>query len=414
MILLGDCPIVATNFDDAEFLAEIEAEDIELHSGARPLRFLPRTKWPVLAEPPSERLVAAAPAPRSRSALEVAFGGRQGLDVSRDEPLLSVEDEGLAHEDVPARACPGCEFPLPLSIDHRPAVVIAVVGINRVGKTHLLAASLAMAYRQRALSALGCTEFVPDDTTSSRFMEDYFVPLFRRGEVLDGTPPEELDVRFRPLIFDVTIDESPFSLVMHDVAGEVLGDHRRRARIAPFLRGAKGMIFVVDPRDIDDLRPHLPDWVLQTHELGGWDQGALLATCLSAHGIFGQCDPIPVAVTIAKSDLLPTAVGAPLPFLQPAPASEDYEQLVQRISRTSGQVETFLEEHGAFNILGPAREYKTRVRASGNGRATGLTYHAVSALGTTPDQDDQLSSAVAPLNCVDPLAAILVQLRAEE
>ena len=334
--------------------------------------------------------------------------------VTSDARLPSLTDEQLAREDVPARACPDCEFPLPQSIDQRPAVVVAVVGINRVGKTHLLAASLAQAFRRRGLAPIGCTEFVPDDSTSSRFMEDYFIPLFRRGEVLDATPPEDVDVRFRPLVFDVTVDGVAFSLVLHDVAGEVLGDHRRRAYVASYLRAARGMIFVVDPRDVDDLRDGLPDWILDSHELGGWDQGALLAACIKPDGVFADRRAIPIAVTVAKADLLEAAVQEPLPFLQRAPVDEQPEAFVERIRTSSRQVEAFLERHGAHNILGPSREYRERLQRTADGGSASVTFHAVSALGSAPDMDDQLTEKVQPINCVDPLAAILAQIVAAD
>jgi hypothetical protein len=409
-IELGACPIVATNFENFEFLTaeDFDLDEIKLPSKTVPLRFLPKTNWPVVAEPPRERPPEPVSERPRRSKLEEAFGSVTAT-VSLDEvELPPLIGHGAFREDVPARACSECEFPLPQSIDLRPALVVAVVGVNRVGKTHLLAASLTEAYRRRGLATIGCSEFVPDDSTSRRFLEDYFVPLFRHGQVLDATPPEDQEVRFRPLVFDVTLpDTPPFALVMHDIAGEVLGDHRKREQLATYLRGARGIIFVVDPRDIDDLRDGLPDWILESNELGSWDQGALLAACVKPGGILDGRAPPPVAVTIAKSDLLPMACSESFGFLSPAPTPETRAEFDARIHRSSQEVEEFLERHGAHNILGPAREHNQRLRASGNSR---VTYHAVSALGSAPDIDEQLTDKVRPINCLDPLAVILAQI----
>jgi hypothetical protein len=412
LVTLGDCSIVATSFSGVEFFRDAEDYDlseIQLPSGSTPLDLLPKSRWPVVARPPRERVVRPAEPERRRSKLEEAFAMTATVEEEEVDAELPPLLTGDVHpEDLPARACTSCEFPLPQTIDERRAVVVAVVGVNRVGKTHLIASSLTQAYRSRGLAAIGCTEFAPDDTTGTRFLTEYYYPLFRRGEILSMTLAEDDEVRFRPLIFNVTIDGvEPFSLVLHDVAGEVLGDHRKRAHSAAYLRGARGIIFVVDPRDIDDLRDGMPDWVLESNELG-WDQGALLSACVRSDGILQGRKPIPLAVTIAKADLLPAASGEDVGFLTPAPVGESREDLVARLRTSSGEVAAFLERHGAHSVLGPARAYEDRLRSSNS--SARVTYHAVSALGSMPDADERLNEKVRPINCLDPLAAILLQI----
>ena len=64
------------------------------------------------------------------------------------------------------------------------------------------------------------------------------------------------NARFEPLVFKMAVGETPpLTLVLHDIAGEAFGDHRRRAQAATFLRAARAIIFLVDPRDIDDVQP---------------------------------------------------------------------------------------------------------------------------------------------------------------
>jgi hypothetical protein len=332
------------------------------------------------------------------------------------EPLPTLIGEEARYEDVPARACPKCEFPLPPDIDERHAVVVAIVGVNRVGKTHFLAASLTEAYARRGLAPLECIEFVPSEVSSTRFMVDYNHPLFRHNQVL-GATQAETEQRFEPLVFNVTLkDRAPFSLIVHDIAGEVLGDYRRRAEAATFLRAAKGIIFIVDPRDIELLRDNLPDWILENNELG-FDQGALLAACLKRDGPMNGDLP-PVALTIAKADLLALACKEELSFLEPAePATETTEQFRGRISQTSLAVKEFLETYGAYNLLSTARTYQERCRearqnlsADKQHKIGGVTFHAVSALGSAPDENDEMPAKVRPLNCVDPLGAVLAQI----
>jgi hypothetical protein len=405
-VRLSECPIVATNYEGVEFRAatELELAEVELPSGQAPLRLLPQTFWPVVAEAPAVREERDA-ASGGQSPFEQAFGSFKRGGPEKELPPVA-EEEGVAREDLPARACTGCWFPLPTTIDSRPAVVVAVVGVNRVGKTHLLASSLTRAYRSDGLQSIGCTEFVPDEETGHRFMEDYFNPLFRRGEVLSATAAEDDEVRFKPLVFNVRLDGiEPFSLLIHDVAGEVLGDRRKRALGATYLRAARGAVLVVDPRDIDNLRSGLPNWMLEDNELG-WDQGALLSACLRSDGLLDHRTPIPVAVTVTKADLLPTASGESPPFMAPAPPVEDREEFITRVRSSSREVEDFLDRHGAHHLLGPIREY----RRSLDGQSTAVTFHAVSALGKAPDSEERLTAKVDPLNCLDPLATVLAQL----
>ncbi|HEX5527167.1 MAG TPA: hypothetical protein VFX44_08250 [Solirubrobacterales bacterium] len=401
-IKLGDCPIVATNFPEAEFLPDenFKASQVKLPSRTRPDKTL-KTGWPIVAEAPAKR---SKEGNKKRSWGFSSFGGSSSLP-----PLF----EDAAREDLPARSCPSCELPLPQSIDERPALVIGVVGVNRVGKTHLLASCLTEASKQRGLARIGCRDFSLDESTAQRFREKYYEPLFRQGEVLEMSlaDAEAEKVRFRPLVFNATLPNlGRVSLILHDVAGEIMADPRRRAIGASYLRGAEGIIFVIDPREIDSLRGSLPQWILQSNQVG-FDQGALLSACLRPDGIVDRDEVIPIAIAIGKADLLPQATGKSLPFLSPAPAQEDPPSFVERIRATSRQVADFLEEQQAYDILDPARAYGQTARSSarnGNGQ---VTFHAFSALGSAPDSEDNLSEEVKPLNCIDPLATVLAQVQ---
>jgi hypothetical protein len=410
-IELGDCPVVATSFVGVEFRdpESFDIGEVELYSGRQPRRLLDKTAWPVLAEPPRQMLTnMVSRRQRERSGLEQAFASFSSPSTAT-APLPSLAAEGLAREDVPARACHACEFPLPVTIDERPAVVVAVVGVNRVGKTHMLATSLTEAYRRQGLAAIGCTEFVPDDSTGKLFLEEYYNRLFRQGQILERTQAEDEDRRFQPLVFNVTIaGRVPFSLVLHDIAGEVLGDQQKRARAATYLHGARGMVFLVDPRDVDDLRSGITARMPEEEEDLGWDQGTLLSTCLRPDGLLDHASPIPVAVAIAKADLLPAAAGESLPFLERAPARESEREFYERVRSYSGAVREFLERHDAYNILAPAGEYEKRLHAAGD--EAGLTYHAFSALGCPPGAGSVVGGKVEPINCLDPLAAVLAQI----
>lgn len=404
-IELGQCPIVATNIEELAGLEEgfvslrpADLDEISLPSKTVPLRRLTKTKWPVIAEPPNDddKRVRS----RERSILGRALGG------DGDGLIDSLTSGAVPREDVPARACPVCEHPLPLSIDSRETSVVAVVGVNRVGKTYLLATSLLEALRAGGLdSRLGCTEFATDDRTNAAFLRNYVMPL-RNGTALDPTQAEGREERAEPLVFSVTLPRAdPFSLAIHDVAGEVLGDHKRRARSATYLHGARGIVFVIDPRDIDYLRETIPPHLIEGEEELGWDQGSLLSICLSNDGLLSGAPPIPVVVAIAKADLIPEATGEDNAFLRPGPRDETTQAFYQRIRENSQEVEAFLERYGASHILKPAREYRRRLEAAGG--SASITFQAFSALGKPLNLLEGSGSKAQPVNCIDPLATIL-------
>lgn len=413
-IELEDCQIVATNFKD-HVAPNVPLEQIKLPSGAAALAVLEKTKWPVVARAPRKRGAETSKLGQKRSRTE-GYLVPASTPTDRRAGLPPLLSGGVSSEDLPARACPDCEFPLPQSIDTREAMVIAVIGVNRVGKTHLLAASLTEAHRRNGLAALDCQEFEPADTTNQRFREDYYTPLFREGRLIEPTPAT-VGARFEPLVFNVTLPGAvPFSVVMHDLAGETLSDYGLRAHEAAYLRAARGIIFVIDPRDIDDLREGLPSSIIEGDDLGGWDQGALLSSCTAHDGLLSD-RLVPLAITVTKADLLPLACSEELPFLESQPPSETYNAFLTRVAARSREVREFLERHRAHNVVRPAREYELRLRgaraessaAKEAWRVGRVTYHAVSALGSQPD-GEQLSDKVRPLNCLDPLGIILAQL----
>jgi hypothetical protein len=461
---LSRCDIVATNFENAENLDGFSEPSLgkPLPSGVKPMRWLHK-RWPVIAEGPAKRAtshtaeaegrpllsqfmtdLSSDPKSREREArndgpplpdrdgkssgsskslfgrvratgtnMLSSLASANGIEDGNASPLPPVADSLASREELRARACPECEYPLPRGIDERKAIVVAVVGANRVGKTHFLAASLTQASQRRGLAPVGCIDFTPADDTSQRFRRDYFLPLFRRNEVLNLSQEAVDDVRFRPLVFDVTFEGvEPFCLVVHDIPGEALGNPKLRVRAATFLRAARGIIVLIDPREVEAIRERLPDHVLERDELA-FDQGALLSACLQENGVIEQSRLVPVAMAIGKADLLADAFGD-LPFLRPSqPESESLSDFVERTKSVSRDVASFLAEMGAHDLLSPAEAYGQRCRLAergGDASDVMVTYHAVSALGTQPDADDKVGQKVTPLNCADPLAAVLAQI----
>ncbi len=290
-------------------------------------------------------------------------------------------------EDMPRRLCVECESPLPADLDERQTHLLGVVGLSHSGKSHYLAAALSEATRKRGLRPSGCTEFQADDETAVR-LHNYYTQVFRERVLLDTTQAE-ISLRDQPLTFRVTYDgAAPFLLMTHDISGEVLADHRRRASLTPFLRRASAIVFLVDPLEFDAVRRTLPEHDVPVRRI---HQADLLAATLRELEYAPGGQDVPVAVTISKSDLLDRVLPAPRSFSSP-PAGEWLDDAV----KTSHDVRELLLELGEDELVEIGDKHGQ------------VTYHAVSPLGFSPLDD--VAHDPQPRRCLDPLGTVLHRL----
>ena len=311
--------------------------------------------------------------------------------IEANPPLKSLDDYNP--ETMARRACPKCHSPLPLDIDTRQLHLLAIAGLNSVGKTHFLAAAMTEATRKQSLRRLGWREFEPDVETAPELHQKYFVPLFRQGQILKGTQVDSR-IRFRPLTFRATLDgKAPLLIMTHDIAGEALADHRLRARDAPFLRRASAVIFLVDPTEFDSIYQYLPDYEKRSMVHRSIDQVDLLAACIRELQFTPGGEDVPIAVTVSKADILSTVLGRSFSFSSESRQGDDW---ISEIRTMSEEVEAMLLDLGEWNLVETAKAH---------GR---VTFHAVSPLGCSPNAGDFLGAR--PVRCIEPLAAVLVRL----
>jgi hypothetical protein len=297
-------------------------------------------------------------------------------------------------QDVPARSCYRCGQPLPPALDTRRIVTVAVVGSTTAGKTHYLTSLLLQAARDQELSEVGFEEFALDEDSERRYQDDYYGPVFQQRKQMEPTNPGEGPVRLRPLVCEVTFEGAdPVALLFHDIPGEVLLDRQQRAAEADFVGLADGMIFLVDPEQLDRA-----DWrrgersgleTAQTHP-----QAGLLRACLGDMAR-NRRTQTPVAVTISKSDLLSGLLpDAAFGFNRPAP-TDDPVKWDTDLAETGKDVIRALQLLNARDLLATARSLDP----------DRLSFHAVAAIGSTPVNEKILT--LEPLRCLDPLWVLL-------
>jgi hypothetical protein len=281
---------------------------------------------------------------------------------------------------------------LPTDIDDTPVIIVSIVGINRAGKTYFLATALQQALREGALEVAQISDFSADEDTSQKFHREYYKKAFRGQETLAGTD-QRTDIA-EPLIFrfhDSHVQR--FLLAMHDIAGEDISDQRRRAAVAPFIRHADGLIFVVDPLEIDTFRHKLPRG--QVIGYRDWHQPDVLRACMDT--VDPNRGAIPVNVVITKSDLITLVEGQSFTFSTPTAAGENWWAEQPLIDK---EVRAILRQWGAT-------EFESVWDQMNHGN-----FHAVSALGRPP-LDANNPVIVKPLRCSDALATMLAVITDE-
>jgi hypothetical protein len=211
------------------------------------------------------------------------------------------------------KVCPNkdCRNPLPFTAGAQTSLVIGLIGAKYSGKSHYIG-SLIERLSTQVGGDLESSLIPVSDETSDRYQREFYGPLFKSHMPLPitiGKPaPLIYDLRFSGRLWGET-EQRAVTLALYETAGENLLSEDRVREMVQYLRPAAGVIFLIDPLQIDAVRQALPPTVTlpppdsQTHphdmisrvlkklEDGKvLEQNALLST--------------PVAVVLAKCDVL--------------------------------------------------------------------------------------------------------------
>ncbi|MDX6719620.1 MAG: hypothetical protein QOJ63_1874 [Solirubrobacteraceae bacterium] len=210
----------------------------------------------------------------------------------------------------PARACPECWHPFPVTIDQRNAYPVALIGHAEASKTSTVLALLDDV-AQHGAAELGVRSFAATEQTMRNLArnDSQVFANFRKGIGPKGTQPEH----HAPLEFLTYLPNTDrqVALLVQDAAGEDLMDEETRA-FRTFL-WSDVVIFLYNPED--------------SRAAGGdrLDQAVLLDSVRNDIESYGGYDasgrefPEPkLIVAVSKADLLDGA-----PDLQDGPAPEE-------------------------------------------------------------------------------------------
>lgn len=168
--------------------------------------------------------------------------------------------------------CPACHNKLPLSTLEGTDMIISIVGSRATGKSHFVTVIINELLKRVAASYGdgngGCMEGF--DTTLSRYMGGAYQRLYNDRQKLDLTKSSVLDINndaYRPYIFTLKIPYKKmfkevvetYTLVFFDTAGEDLNDEDTMSTVNKYICKSSGIIFLLDPMQIPDVRNQLDD-----------------------------------------------------------------------------------------------------------------------------------------------------------
>jgi GTPase SAR1 family protein len=217
------------------------------------------------------------------------------------------------HGKLARKLCPKCKKDLPRTAGTQSNLVIGLVGAKFSGKSHYIASLI------KRLKTPVCSDDLPaallpaSDETQERYQKEFHDKLFKNHlelPVTIGTP--------EPLIYDFSLDgvlwdeerNREVTLSLYETAGENFDKTERVREMVSYLRVASGIIFLLDPLQVEKTRA-----ILQSSQVALPDKdqmadpnmiiGRVLqeletGNVISADGTLAT----PVAVVLTKCDVL--------------------------------------------------------------------------------------------------------------
>lgn len=206
--------------------------------------------------------------------------------------------------------CPRCHNELPGTAGKMKENIIAVIGDKNSGKSNYIA---ALVHRLRGdLGADFNWGLIGLGNTLPRYERVMFGPLFQKNppEPVAKTSTADVDSSTRePMIFQMAQQGGQcVTLVFFDTAGEEFADKNNMAIVTRYLANAVGIILLLDPLQLPDVRRQLqqmdPQMKMPPLDLE-W-KGILDKTIETIKSINNNDSaiPIPIVPTFSKIDLL--------------------------------------------------------------------------------------------------------------
>lgn len=302
------------------------------------------------------------------------------------------------------RLCPYCGFELMHDAGITEEHTVAVIGGRSTGKSTYIA---ALVHRLKNEVGMNFEAGVGamNDHTRQRYRDEFEVPLFREHRLLAATQSASVDPTAKtPMIFRITFQgrrrAKAVNLVLFDTAGEDMQSLDMMSAEARYICFTDGLIFLLDPLQIDAVRQLLHGTEIDLPERVPGSEPKLIVERLRQlyerqFRLKGtQKIKKPVAFTLAKIDAL-------FSLIDPSSTLHRSGEHFGYLNRAD--VESVHTEITNYLLTWMGAEFDTFARINFDN----YHYFGVSALGQPPTNNSL--ETVSPHRVEDPLLWIFYQ-----
>ncbi len=310
------------------------------------------------------------------------------------------------NERTNKRVCPDCHSELPHTIGEYKDLIFSVIGAKEAGKSHYIAMLIEKIKSEIGLN-FNCNLHPLNDETIKRYRNDFYNPIFRNKQVIQATRSATADFNVRsPMIYTLSFMGKGWfgknkirdvaTVEFFDTAGEDLDDENTMAVENKYIYNSSGIIFLLDPLQLPNVRELLPpNTDLPNENSEADDLIARTATLIRRANNIKSSDliDIPVAVAFSKID----ALG---PILDPS-NSLNYQSKhngvfdVGDFEDVSGEMESCIHEWAGAKIIQQVK-----------GNFKNYAFFGLTALGCNPHGTQRIK-ALKPNRVEDPFLWLL-------
>jgi GTPase SAR1 family protein len=207
------------------------------------------------------------------------------------------------------RLCPNCHNTLPTGYGLRDTLLISILGDARSGKSIFLTMLIAELENNPDLTSK--LTFIGDARVRDIFTENYQKPLLKEHTLVSSTkrkkiPPFAFNFWYQYKAEGGNIVENNLDIIFYDIAGEDLRDDYAIRQNGFNIRDSSGLIFLADPTNfvmLRDLFRFSDDGLIDSVPADNSNQHIFTTLYNYFIGIERDKSPIPLALTLSKSDL---------------------------------------------------------------------------------------------------------------
>lgn len=314
-----------------------------------------------------------------------------------------------------AIVCPSCHNKLPESTLLGKDMIISVVGSRDTGKSHFVGVIINELIERISVKFGGA--MVGFDDTMQRYKAGAYQKLYCDLQKLDLTASSVENVNngaYKPLIFTLQLKGKrlfrekidSFTLVFFDTAGEDLNDEDTMSTVNKYICKSSGIIFLLDPMQIPEVRNQLDDHVVSRASSVDWRSATRSDDIMSRVSNLIRNDKkmksseridIPVAAVFSKFDAITGLIPEGSTVLDTSPHCAQKHFDMSDWHNVDSEIRSLLTEWGAESFVSQV-----------DVNYTNYSYFAVSALGLNNNpKEDRRIERPRPHRIEDPLLWIL-------